>query len=540
MGRLIVQTRKGGISGFKLLVAFFLLVLVITYDGSFFNLKRKVSFAVFGAPDVLLITVDTLRADHLGAYGYGYAETPTIDDFALNGTTFHQAYVTTPRTTPGLASLHSGLWPHHHGSREVWDSLNEVPMMAALLRQAGYFTIGVTGNGSAAESQRFDAGFDLFGNAGFSDSDKVHEKIFPMLKEIPKDKPTFIWIHYYEPHFAYKVANNWKGKKKGAPCRQTFNRHGHSRGLYFSNFGGHAESVLEQCKMMYDGDIAQADQAIATFLGAYRKARGTHDSIVIFTADHGENFGEEDLFFEHGPNVHNASARIPLIVSGPHIKNNTDRTPISLEDVLPTLLDYLFISQDDFTFDGQSQLCRLTTHHTGECDAAKKYVFFESASSLALKNFTTVHSGKAGFTYCLNDSRFSLCQERTSIPRLYDHLADPHLKVDLSTEHREVYERLLSYRKLWRPEEIRQRAILGGGYKLTRDPLISGGYDERVYRIDNDPYNSENVIDSVPKGILGDLQHRLDKWSENLPDPAPRSKRDPAVLEALKALGYIE
>jgi len=540
MDRFIVQTRKGRISSLKFLIIVIFLALLITYAGSFFDLKRKMSFAVFGAPDVLLITIDTLRADHLGAYGHGYAETPTIDDFALNGTTFHQAYVTTPRTTPGLASLHSGLWPHHHGSREVWDSLNEVPTMAALLRQAGYFTIGVTGNGAAAEHQRFDTGFDLFGNAGFNDSDKVHEKIFPMLKNIPENKPTFIWIHYYEPHFAYDATKNWKGRKEGAPCREMFNRHGHSRGLYFSNFEGHAESVVEQCKMMYDGDIARADQAIAIFLGAYRKARGTRDNIVIFTADHAENFGEEGLFFEHGPNAHNASARIPLIVSGPHIKNNTDRAPISLEDVLPTLLDYLFISQDDFAFDGQSQLCRLTTHHTAECDATRKYIFLESASSLALKNFTTVHSGKAGGTYCLNDSRFSLCQEKASIPRLYDHLADPHLKVDLSTEHHEVYERLLSYRKLWRPEEIRQRAILDGIYKLTRDPLISGGYEERVYRIDNDPYDSENVIDSVPEDILADLQHRLDNWSENLPDPSPRSERDPAVLEQLKALGYVE
>ncbi len=540
MERLIVHARKVGIAGLIFLVTFSFLVLVIIYNNSFFNLNRKVSFAVFGPPDVLLITVDTLRADHLGAYDHTYAETPTIDDFALHGTTFHQAYVTTPRTTPGLASLHSGLWPHHHGSREIWDSLNEVPMMAALLRQAGYFTIGVTGNGAAAENQGFNVGFDLFGSVGFSDSDKVHEKIFPMLFEIPEDKPAFIWIHYYEPHFAYDASNDWKGKEEGAPCRAMFNRHGHSRGLYFSNFGGHAESVVEQCKLMYDGDIARADQAIATFLGAYRKVRRTQDNIVIFTADHAENFGEEGLFFEHGPNAHNASARIPLIVSGPHIKKNADRTPISLEDVLPTLLDYLFISKDDFAFDGQSQLCRLTAQHTSECDAARKYVFIESASSLALKNFTMVHSGKAGGTFCLNDSRFSLCQESTSIPRLYDHLADPHLEVDLSREHRQIYERLLSYRKLWRPEEIRQRAILDGIYKLTRNPLISGGYEERVYRIDSDPYSSEDVIDSVPKDILGDLRRRLDQWSEELGDPDSRSKRDPAVLEQLKALGYIE
>jgi arylsulfatase A-like enzyme len=105
-------------------------------------------------PDVLVITVDTLRPDHLGSYGHTYAETPTIDALAGESIVFHQAYTTIPRTTPGIASLMTGLWPHRHGSREVHDPIRELPTLASVLRRAGYATVGVTGNGAAGEKQR--------------------------------------------------------------------------------------------------------------------------------------------------------------------------------------------------------------------------------------------------------------------------------------------------------------------------------------------------------------------------------------------------
>jgi arylsulfatase len=491
-------------------------------------------------PDILLITVDTLRADHLGCYGHTVAETPAIDAIARRSIVFHQAYTTIPRTTPGIGSLMTGLWPHRHGSREVHDPIGELPTMASALRGAGYWTIGVTANGAAGERQRLDQGFDRFGNTDFSDAEKVHEWLFPHLEVAPQDSPLFLWVHYYEPHFDYRPAPDWKGNAFGKPCRETFNRHGHSLGLYFSNAGGHAVRVVDECRIMYDGEVARVDAAIAEFLDRYRELRPGRTELLIFTADHGENFGEDGLYFEHGPNVHNASTRVPLLLSLPDVRARDDHEPISLEDVLPTLLDYLEIERAEMHVDGRSLLCRLRSGDSERCQDARPHVYLESASSLSLKNFTTLHSGRAQHLHCLNDVRYSLCQKPGEPATLHDHVIDPHLETDLSKTHPDVYQRLQGYRRLWKPEEIRERAILDGAFKLVRYPLLAGGYEERVFRIDEDPYSSRDVMDSVPRARLAQMRRDLDAWTSELPDPKPREARDDQTIEQLKALGYVE
>jgi hypothetical protein len=268
--------------------------------------------------------------------------------------------------------------------------------------------------------------------------------------------------------------------------------------------------------------------------------RADREKLVIVAADHGENFGEDGLYFEHGPNAHNASTRIPLLISAPDLPARHDHEPISLEDVLPTLLDYLRIDRGEMEFDGKSHICRLRGGDTEQCKDSRQYVFLESASSLALKNFKTIHSGRAKHLHCLNDVRYSLCQKPGGPARLHDHIVDPHLETDLSKAHPDVYKRLLEYRRLWKPEEIREQAILDGKFKLVRYPVLSGGYEERAFRIDRDPYSSTDIMDSMPKSTLEQMRRKLDEWSANLPDPIPRGERDEQTIEELRALGYVD
>ena len=168
------------------------------------------------------------------------------------------------------------------------------------------------------------------------------------------------------------------------------------------------------------------------------------------------------------------------------------------DSLVPSRSPTLEIDRGEPEVDGRSLLCGLRGGDAERCGDSRPHVFLESASSLALKNFKTLHSGRAKGRHCLNDVRYSLCGKPGERATLHDHVADPHLEADLSQARPDVYERLLGYRQLWRPEEIRGRAILDGEFKLVRYPRISGGYEERAFRIDADPYSSTDVLGSMP------------------------------------------
>ena len=113
-------------------------------------------------PDIVVVSVDTLRADHLGAYGHAAARTPNIDRLAAAGRRYTQATTPMPRTTPAIASLLTGLWPLNHGSREVQAPMRELPTLASVLAGEGYATVGVSATRVLSEAQRVDQGFGQF------------------------------------------------------------------------------------------------------------------------------------------------------------------------------------------------------------------------------------------------------------------------------------------------------------------------------------------------------------------------------------------
>ncbi len=160
-------------------------------------------------PDIVLITVDTLRADHLGCYGYEAAQTPIVDGLAKKGMIFLQAMTPLPRTTPALASVLSGLEPHHHGSREVSQAISSIPLLPELLAQQGYITLGLTANSVAGPRQGLDRGFDRFRIEHTASAEEVNLAALEMLREFPRDVPKFLWVHYFDPHRPYLPPAPW-------------------------------------------------------------------------------------------------------------------------------------------------------------------------------------------------------------------------------------------------------------------------------------------------------------------------------------------
>jgi arylsulfatase A-like enzyme/Tfp pilus assembly protein PilF len=273
-------------------------------------------------PDVLLVTVDTLRADHVGAYGYRDAATPVIDSLASRGARFAQAIAATPLTLPSHASIFTASTPPRHGVRDNVGFVmgTTMPMMAERFRAAGYGTAG------------FISGFPLhrrFGLArGFEHYDdrltRGGDRARPAPVERRADetvaavdtwlgqaanqpqRPLFLWVHLFDPHAPYDAPEPYRTKFSGRP---------------------------------YDGEVAFTDAQIGALLERLQRRRPDRRTVIAVTADHGEGLGEHGEP-THGLLVYDSTIRVPLVVVGPGVPAaRVVNSMVRLIDVAPTLLD---------------------------------------------------------------------------------------------------------------------------------------------------------------------------------------------------------
>ncbi|MEZ4235010.1 MAG: sulfatase-like hydrolase/transferase [Myxococcota bacterium] len=276
------------------------------------------------APSVLLVTVDSLRADHVGAYGDAEALTPTLDRLAASGTTFLRAYTSTPQTIPGHATLMTGKYPPSHGVRDDGDfSLgDEQVTLAERFRAAGYTTIAIASSFTTRRRWGLDQGFQIYtepGTPGRSGShvderaaDEAVDDALRELAQAPLDKPVFLWVHLFDPHAPYDPPPQWTAMFPSSP---------------------------------YDGEVAFVDDELGRLLVSWEMRFGVESSIVAVTAPHGESLGEDDEETS-GYLLHDATLRVPLIVRGPGMApGQRVSDPVGLVDVAPTLLDLAHLSQ---------------------------------------------------------------------------------------------------------------------------------------------------------------------------------------------------
>jgi len=470
------------------------------------------------APDVVIVTVDTLRADRLGFAGHADADTPTLDALAASGRVFSQAITPLPRTTPALASLLTGLAPHHHGSREVGMAIDpEVPTLAESLRTAGYATAAVSAMRVASPEQGLDRGFDTFEVMHDAPASEVTARAQDPLGT---SRPLLLWVHYADPHFPYTPDG---GDSPCAALPALGDELG--RAAIFSDRGGHASAALPDCRIRYDEEIARVDRAIGSLFDALEtRAR---ERIVVFSADHGENQGERGLYYEHGPNVADASLRIPLVVNGPGVATGRDDGVVSLTDLMPSLLARLGRPVPS-GLDGIDVSARFG----GAAPAADDVRFAESGSALHVRLFDSLVSGRRGH-WCVNDPPFSRCRRRRTPPTLHRHDLDPALQTDLSDAHPDVRARLDAAAARWPPESARERTVRTGRFALIARPKVEGGYATTLVAVD-DP--DTDVADAHPD-VARQLGAALAAW--DAPTPAA-AERDAETLEALRALGYVE
>jgi len=285
--------------------------------------------------NVLLITLDTTRADRLGSYGYSLARTPVLDRLAAEGIVFDRAYTVAPLTMPAHASLLTGLYPQEHGLRTNGRGRLDpgLTSLASLLRQEGYDTGAFVASFVLDSKFGLDQGFDLYDDEFTSEEpahDALHRQrhagsvIDSALNWLcrPRSRPYFCWVHLYDPHAPYL---------------------------------NHSDLFQDEFKHRpYDAEIAFVDSQLDRLLTHLKSSRSDENTLVIVVGDHGEGLGDH-AEIRHGQTLYNSTLQVPLIFRHPNtlIAGRRVSDPVSLVDLSPTILDHLGV-QERRTITGRS------------------------------------------------------------------------------------------------------------------------------------------------------------------------------------------
>ncbi len=295
--------------------------------------------------NVVIITIDALRADHLSLYGYSLKTSPNIDSFAQEAWVYESAFCTIPKTSASIASMLTGLHPSVLKIRPNFGTLREEFLtLAEALKKKGYVTGASVFNGNLDRAFGFAQGFDFYDEVWKKEGDK--EASAPLITadalrfiEENRNKPFFLWLHYIDPHAPYQPETKWVEEREGGKdIRKIEKKIVVGEGVWV-HLDAHPN--LEYYVARYDGEVRKADFYVGKVLQKLKEQGLLSRSMVIISADHGEELGEHNLFFDHGPLPFNSSARIPLILYLPGKRPRRIKEAVSLMDVTPTVAELL-------------------------------------------------------------------------------------------------------------------------------------------------------------------------------------------------------
>jgi arylsulfatase A-like enzyme len=283
--------------------------------------------------NVVLISIDTLRADHVGAYGYDKPTTPVLDELAGNSVLFERAVSQSSWTRPAHMSIMTGLYPAEHGFVALADNRrleDTVPTLASVLKAQGWQTVAFTGGLNVSASFGFDSGFDLYRNNGSSFRDNLEE--FRWWLENEREDRFFLFLHGYDAHTPYegfsadREALDLDEKRPRKSYRKTCNKDPSARSL--------APFLAE-----YDAAIHRADRYVGKMLDELRSRGLLENTLLVVTSDHGEEFGEHGGCF-HLSTLHREVLDVPLLIAGPDLTPRRVATlvPASVS-IAPTIAD---------------------------------------------------------------------------------------------------------------------------------------------------------------------------------------------------------
>jgi arylsulfatase A-like enzyme len=486
-------------------------------DLPIFQPKPSGQAATPDQPNILLITIDALRADHLGAYGYDPEISPHIDGLAKRGIVFDQAIAQSSWTAPSVASFVTSLYPTELGiyfQRTLAADLyvdRARTTLAEALRNAGYRTQGYTTNVHVSTKNGHAQGFDSFVDLRYQLSfdiwslhqralywllgrdptgtgcklfDLGYDQLFdpPLVRrrrsgptvtyygkrflQLHRDERFFLWLYYMEPHTVYNPSKPFRPMPdEVSPARQRF-----LRTLDLPTLSG--EEVIRPADLqalvsLYDGEIVDVDAMVGEVLDELERQGLAGRTVVIVNSDHGEEF-QDHGDFTHGHTLYDELLRVPFIISGPTVEVPGRRveTQVSLLDLVPTVCEIAGAPIPEEA-EGRSLVPLLRGEEMEELP-----VFSEVLHTTIFQRKSVRHDG------------YKLIYDiERETAELYDVRADPREQVDLAEEKLEVVGEMLAELEAWivynarvATELPRQRAMSQTMDDETRQQLRDAGY----------------------------------------------------------------
>ena len=394
---------------------------------------------------IVLIIADTLRADHMGCYGYSKNTTPNIDKFSQDCLIFERAYSPIPFTPSAHMSLFTSL---HVGAHGFYDNYSPplspiITTLPEILEGAGYYTIGIVSNIYLKKEFGFDRGFKSYLRLEdtLTIADRINREADPWMDRMLEypDQKSFLFLHYYDPHSdSYRAGINRLPYYAPPEFIERFCSDPELSLFYQKQVGSFAsqylvdlnendiiagEPVRDSIIDLYDAGLAYFDSQIGALFSSMKEKGLYEDSLIIFTSDHGEEFQE------HGQFIHNQTyeenIRIPLLIKfpGKRVQPGLVDAPVGLIDIMPTILEYLDIPAGKY-FQGSSFLNAIQGSANEEREIFSRKKLF-----------------RHGDIYSLTGSRHKLIYNTTTGKKeLYDLLQDPGEKRNTAEEFPEITE----------------------------------------------------------------------------------------------------
>lgn len=411
-------------------------------------------------PNILLISIDTLRADRLGCYGYGPPTSPFLDDLASRGLRFANFFVNTHGTTPSHTTVLSGLYQETHGvsytlpghTGPLTGIGDEVPLVQEEFQRHGYTTLGITGGGNVGKKFGFARGFDVYDDRGRG-IQREARRLLDAIGRAPEGKPIFAFLHTYEVHSPYQpppriLARFTDGDEHVEESRDEHHRFDTSS----ANLLKHSHDAwrlspedLDHITDSYDAGIRYTDNRLRFLFEDLAALGFLERALVVVTSDHGEEFGEHGGLL-HRELLYDELLRVPLLISGPGVEpGQVVDAQVSSVDIAPTLLAYAGI-EIPAHLQGRDLLA-------GKIDDAPAFAQYGGQRfSIRTASWKLIENIEAGSA------------------ELYDLGKDPQERRDVAAEHPEVVAKLLRQLRQWR-QSLTPRLDQGEALQLDQEEI---------------------------------------------------------------------
>ena len=397
-------------------------------------------------PDVVLVTVDTLRADSLGCYGRFAAGTPNFDRVARDGVLFENAVAPMPITRASHFSIMTSLFPRQHGVLNNSMSLPEdVLTLPEVFRAAGYYTVGsvsvrLLGRDSGA-AQGFDI-FDAPADVARWPGSEALARLAIRLRSRPAGQPAFVWLHMFEPHVPY-VSHETSGEEPSEiswPLLLDIAAH---------NGGAIPTEVFDRARHLYQGEVSETDRVLGSVLELIDKEK--RPTLLAVAADHGECF-ENGVFFEHADCLYEGAIRVPLLLRYPdRLKPDRRRGQVELRHLGSTLLSLAKLEMPEsferasvLTEDESPAFFESPLYTKGTADAlGARYAQIRQVAGQALRPF---HPENRQLGVRWQSWKYVATTDREE---LFDLSKDPREQTNLAHTRRDMADQLERLESVW-------------------------------------------------------------------------------------------